>query len=140
MSKLINTTGIPTVDILSKYGKGKFRFVVKTRLGMSVVDARDFDNPRLMENPGSILNGYKKGVLHTVEFQPEGSDYYFTIFSRMGKKVNLIDETILVNLKVASINSLFYNTNLYNQAQYSAVRSKTWDSYAYQMNEEVIAE
>jgi hypothetical protein len=139
MTQLINTTEIPTNDILSKYSAGKFRFVVKTRLGMSIVDARDFDNPRLMENPGSILNGYKKGVLHTVEFQPEGSDYYFTIFSRMGKKVNLIDETILVNLKVASINSLFYNTNLYSQVQYSAVNSKTWDSYAYQMNEKVTA-
>mgnify|MGYP001544288343 CR=1 FL=1 len=139
MTKLINTTKISTVDILSKYGKGKFRFVVKTRLGMSIVDAGDFDNPRLMENPGSILNGYKKGVLHTVEFQPEGSDFYLTIFSRMGKKVNLIDETILANLKVGTINSLFYNTNLYSQAQYSAVNSKTWDSYAYQINEEVTA-
>jgi len=139
MTQLINTTGIPTVNILSKYSAGKFRFVVKTRLGMSIVDGRDFENPRLIQNPESILTGYQKGVLHTVEFQPEGSDYYFTIFSRMGKKVNLIDETILKNLTVGTINSLYYNTNLYSQHQYSAVGSKTWACYAYQMNQKVAA-
>ena len=139
MTELINTTEIYTVDTLSKYSAGKFRFVVKTRLGMSIVDARDFENPRLIQNPESILTGYQKGVLHTVEFQPEGSDYYFIIFSLMGKKVNLIDETILKNLTVGTINSLYYNTNLYSQTQYSMVNSKTWASYAYRMNEKVAA-
>jgi len=135
MNNLINTTGINTVDILSNYTNGKFRMIVKTRLGMTCCDARDFENPRIMENPESAITGYKKGVLHTVQFQPEGSDVWSTVFSRTGKKVNLIDKSILVNLTVGTINGLYYNTNLYNHTQYSAVNSKTWASYAYQMNE-----
>lgn len=134
MTNLVNTTGINTVDILSNYTEGKFRMIVKTKLGMTCCDARDFDNPRIMKYPEAAISGYKKGVLHTVEFQPEGSDYWLTVFSRTGKTVKLIDKSILVNLTVGTINSLYYNTNLYNQTQYGAVNSKTWASYAYQMN------
>lgn len=126
---------IMTNDILSQYESGKFRMVVKTRLGMTVCDARDFDNPRIMANPECAISGYKKGTLQTVQFQPEGSDYWFTVFSRTGKKVKLIDETILVNLTVGTINSMFYNTNLYNYEQYKAVNSSTWADYAYQHNQ-----
>jgi len=128
---------IMTNDILSQYESGKFRMVVKTKLGMTVCDARDFDNPRIMANPECAISGYKKGALQTVQFQPEGSDFWLTVFSRTGKKVKLIDETILVNLTVGTINSMFYNTNLYNYAQYKAVNSSTWASYAYQQNQEV---
>ena len=135
MTNLVNTTNIQTVDILSNYTEGKFRMIVKTKLGMTCCDARDFDNPRIMANPESAISGYKKGVLHTVEFQPEGSDYWLTVFSRTGKTVKLIDKSILVNLTVGTINGLYYNTNLYNQHQYQAVNSKTWASYAYQMNQ-----
>jgi len=135
MTNLVNTTNIQTVDILSNYTEGKFRMIVKTKLGMTCCDARDFDNPRIMANPESAISGYKKGVLHTVEFQPEGSDYWLTVFSRTGKTVKLIDKSILVNLTVGTINGLYYNTNLYSQAQYGAVNSKTWASYAYQMNQ-----
>lgn len=126
---------IMTNDILSQYESGKFRMVVKTKLGMTVCDARDFDNPRIMANPECAISGYKKGALQTVQFQPEGSDFWLTVFSRTGKKVKLIDETILVNLTVGTINSMFYNTNLYNYAQYKAVNSSTWASYAYQNNQ-----
>lgn len=134
MKNLINTTGIHTVDILSNYTNGKFRMIVKTRLGMTCCDARDFDNPRIMANPERAITGYKKGVLHTVQFQPKGLDYWLTVFSRTGKTVKLIDESILVNLTVGTINSLYYNTNLYSQTQYKAVNSKTWACHAYQMN------
>ena len=136
MQDLINITGIHTVDILSNYTEGKFRMVVKTRLGMTVCDARDFDNPRIMANPECAISGYKKGALQTVQFQPEGSEFWLTVFSRTGKTVKLIDKTILVNLTVGTINSMYYNTNLYNQDQYRAVGSKTWASYAYQMNQQ----
>lgn len=122
-------------DILSQYKSGKFRMVVKTRLGMTVCDARDFDNPRIMANPECAISGYKKGALQTVQFSPEGTDYWLTVFSRTGKKVKLIDESILVNLTVGTINSMFYNTNLYNYAQYKAVNSSTWADYAYQNNQ-----
>jgi hypothetical protein len=49
----------------------------------------------------------------------------------------LIDESILVNLTVGTINNLYYNTNLYSHQQYKSVNSKSWASMAYQMNEEV---
>ena len=88
-----------------------------------------------MANPECAISGYKKGALQTVQFQPEGSDYWLTVFSRTGKKVKLIDESILVNLTVGTINSMFYNTNLYNYEQYKAVHSSTWADYAYQQNQ-----
>lgn len=133
MSKLINTTEIPTIDVMSNYTEGKFRFITKTRLGMTCSDARD--NERLMKYPETILNGYKKGALQTVQFQPHEDGHWLTVFSRVGKKVNLIDEQIMKHIKVGTINQLFYNTNLYNWNQYKAVNSKTWESWAFQMNE-----
>ena len=102
---------------------------------MTVSDSRDFDNPRLMANPERLLNQYKKGALYTVQFQPEGSEYWLTVFARTGKRTNLIDQAILVNLTVGTINQLWYNSDLYDYRQYQAVNSKTWADYAYQMNE-----
>lgn len=124
-----------TVDILSQYESGKFRMVVKTKLGMTVCDARDFDNPRIMANPESAISGYKKGALQTVQFCPDGSDFYLTIFSRTGKKVKLIDESILANLTVGTINGMYYNTNLMDMAQYKSVGSTSWASMAFVQNE-----
>ena len=123
-----------TVDILSQYKAGKFRMVVKTKLGMTVCDARDFDNPRIMANPECAISGYKKGVLQTVQFQPEGSDFYLTIFSRTGKRVKLIDESILANLTVGTINGMYYNTNLMDMEQYKSVGSTSWASMAFVQN------
>jgi len=123
-----------TVDILSQYKAGKFRMVVKTKLGMTVCDTRDFDNPRIMANPESAISGYKKGVLQTVQFCPEGSDFYLTIFSRTGKKVKLIDESILANLTVGTINGMYYNTNLMDMEQYKSVGSTSWASMAFVQN------
>jgi len=136
MTNLINTTGIPTIDVLANYSNGKFRHVVKCRAGfLTIVDARDFENERFIKYPETIISGFKKGGLQTVQFQPEGSDHWLTLFARVGKKIHLIDETILKNLTVGTINSMFYNTALYSQHQYSAVNSKTWASKAYVMNE-----
>ena len=137
---IVGNRDMMLVDILSQYGSGEFRHIVKTKLGMTCCNARDFDNPRMMEHPESIISGYKQGVLQTVQFNPSGTDIWLTIFSRTGKKVKLIDESILVNLTVGTINSMYYNTNLYNQYQYKAVNSKSWASMAYKMNEEVEVE
>ena len=126
---------IMLVDILTQYPKGKFRMVSKTKLGFSVVDARSFDNERMVKYPELIISGFKRGALQTVEFCPDGSDFYLTVFARVGKKVNLIDESIMAALTVGTINSMYDNTNLYNQNQYQAVNSKTWASKAYVMNE-----
>ena len=125
---------IMTTDILSQYTAGEFRMVVKTRLGMTVCDARDFDNPRIMANPECAISGYKANALQTVQFKPEGSDFWLTVFSRTGKKVKLIDEAILANLTVGTINGMFYNTNLMDMHQYKLVGSKTWASMAFVEN------
>ena len=127
------------VDIISNYTEGKFRMIVKTKLGMTCCDARDFDNPRIMANPECAISGYKKGVLQTVQFQPEGSDFWLTVFSRTGKKVKLIDESILANLTVGTINSMFYNTNLMDMSQYKLVGSSSWASMAFVENEVEVA-
>ena len=128
------------VDILSQFASGKYRFIVKTKLGMTCVDSRDWENERLMKYPESIISGYNNNVLQTVQYCPTGTTTWLTIFCRVGKKVKLIDETILVNTTVGTINSMYYNTNLYNHQQYKAVNSKSWASMAYQMNEEVEVE
>ena len=137
---IVGNRDMMLVDILSQYAGGKFRMIVKTKLGMTCCDARDFDNPRMMEHTESIISGYKQGALQTVQFNPSGTDTWLTIFSRTGKKVKLIDESILVNLTVGTINSMYYNTNLYDHHQYKAVNSKSWASMAYKMNEEVEVE
>ena len=140
MNNLVNHTNIRTVDILTDYSKGKFRFISKTRAGWNTTtDAKDFDNSRLIANPESIITGYKKGALQTVEFCPEGGDYYLTVFARVGKTVKLIDKTILAALTVGIINHYWYNTNLYSQSQYAAVGAKTWADYAYQLNQPIEA-
>ena len=127
------------VDILSNYTEGKFRMVVKTKLGMTCCDARDFDNPRIMANPECAISGYKKGVLQTVQFQPEGSEFWLTVFSRTGKRVKLIDESILANLTVGTINGMFYNTNLMDMSQYKLVGASSWSSMAFVENKVEVA-
>ena len=127
------------VDIMSNYTEGKFRMVVKTKLGMTCCDTRDFDNPRIMANPECAISGYKKGALQTVQFQPEGSEFWLTVFSRTGKRVKLIDESILANLTVGTINSMFYNTNLMDMQQYKLVGSSSWASMAFVENKVEVA-
>ena len=127
------------VDIISNYTEGKFRMIVKTKLGMTCVDARDFDNPRIMANPECAISGYKANALQTVQFQPEGSEFWLTVFSRTGKRVKLIDEAILANLTVGTINSMFYNTNLMDMSQYKLVGSSSWASMAFVENKVEVA-
>ena len=141
MTKLINTIqDIMTVTVLDQSAKGEFRHIVRTKLGMTCSDARDFDNVRMNKFPDSIISGYKAGALQTVQFKAEGSDIWLTVFSRTGKKVKLIDEAIMRDLTVGTINSMFSNTNLMDQNQYRAVNSKTWASKAFVMNEDRVKE
>ena len=135
MKKLVNTTNINTVNILNSYSAGKFRFVIKCAGGfMTIVDAKNYDNEWFMKQPESILAGYKKGAIQTVEFCPDGGDYYLTVFAKKGNKIVLIDVAILESLTVGTINQLWSNTNLYSQAQYRAVNAKTWADNAYVNN------
>ena len=141
MTKLINTIqDIMTVNILDQSAKGEFRHIVKTKLGMTCCDARAFDNARMNKHPESIISGYKRGALQTVQFKSEGSDIWLTVFSRTGKKVKLMDEAIMRNLTVGTINSMFNNTNLMDMGQYKAVNSSTWASKAFVVNENKVEE
>ena len=137
MSQLINTTNVPTINVMSNYSEGKFRHVVKCKAGfMTVVDAQaDWQNERYFKYPETLLTQYKKGALQTVQFKPEGSQHWLTLFARTGKKIHFIDETILKELSVGTINQLFYNTQLYTWEQYKACNTKTWESKAYVMNQ-----
>ena len=140
MQTIINTTGIPTTDYLSQYTAGKFRFISKCRAGfMTIVDGRDFDNAMYMQHPESLINGYKKGALQTVQFNPAGTDIWLTIFARVGKKIHLCDQTILRDLTVGTINGLYYNTNFYSQSQYRAVGATSWASKAFVENTAILA-
>jgi hypothetical protein len=132
MGQLINVNGIHTVKYLDDYSAGKFRFISKSRSGMfTVVDARPGDNARYLNNLEGLLTAYKKGALYSVEFCPEGGDYYLTVFARVGKKIRLIDEEILKSLTVGTINAYWYDTNLHSQEQYTAVGAANWSHRAY---------
>jgi hypothetical protein len=84
------------------------------------------------------LGWFNKGDIQSVEFKAEGTKYWLTVFARVGKKIKMVDEDILRGLKVGVLNPLFSNTDLYSQHQYQSVNAKTWDSFAFVMNEEVL--
>ena len=132
MTNLINTVDVHTVNQLADERKGKFRFITKCRAGfMTISEARDTDNEYYLTYPETLLTAHKKGALQTIEFQPEGSPNYFTIFAKKGNRVVIIDRLILSHLTVGTINQLFSNTNLYSQEQYAAVGAKTWADRAF---------
>ena len=133
---------MPVIDSMDKakahHGEDvqfEFRVVSKTQGGFGIMEFRDFQNKAFTKHPANILAYFKKGALQTVEFRVIGNDYWLTAFRRSGKKINMIDKAILADLKVGTINSCWYNTDLYNWAQYKSVNAKTWDCYAYRMNE-----
>jgi hypothetical protein len=133
---LLDSKNITVASILANYTSGKFRFIVKCRAGfLTITDSRDFDNVSYMANPERLVNGFKGGSLQTVQFQPEGTDYWLTVFAKKGKTIPVIDELILSNLTVGTINSCWLNTVLYSQSQYMAVGAKTWADKAFVINE-----
>ena len=58
-----------------------------------------------------------------------------TVFARKGNRVMIIDKAIAENVEVGTVNQLFYNTNLMDQAQYTAVGAKTWADKVFVVNE-----
>jgi hypothetical protein len=136
MKNIINTIGLNTVKYI-KGQKGEFRVVSKVKAGfMSVVEFNNFTNEIFCKDPSQVLGWFKKGAIQSVEFKAEGTKYWLTVFARVGKKIKVVDEDILRGLKVGIVNPLWSNTELYSQIQYSAVNSKTWDSFAFVMNED----
>lgn len=135
---IINTIGLNTVKFING-NKGQFRVISKVKAGfMTVVEFNSHVNETFSNNPSQVLGWFKKGVIQTVEFKAEGSNHWLTVFARVGKKIKLVDEDMLKGLKVGVINQLWFNTELYSQTQYQNVNAKTWESFVFVMNEEVL--
>lgn len=129
MKNIINAIGINTVEFINGR-QGEFRAVVKCKAGFFTVA----ESKGHYTSGAQVLNSFKKGALQTVEFKPEGTDHWLTVFALKGKKVVVIDSEILAELEVGTINCYFLKTNLYSQLQYAAVKAKTWADKAFVMN------
>ena len=114
--------------------KGEFRFVLKQANGFGISVASPTMNATFNTHLELTLSMGKKGVVQTVEFKAEDSEYWFPIFKRKGKKIQ-IDRELLNVLTVGTINQLFQKTELYNQTQYKLNGAKTWADLAYGKNE-----
>ena len=73
-------------------------------------------------------------ALQTIQFQPEGSNAWLTVFARKGTKVLIMDLQIAEQLEVGTVNQLFSNTNLYDQNQYQSMKAKTWADKVFVIN------
>ena len=120
-----NIKGLQVVNWIGDR-KGIFQAIVKVQAGFMIASEIGSELPS--------LNRWKKGALQTIQFQPEGSKAWLTVFARKGNKIVLADQELLETIEVGTINQLFYNTNLYNQAQYEAVNAKTWADKAFSKN------
>jgi hypothetical protein len=108
---------LKVVDFISGR-KGTYQAITKVPAGFMIAAEIGSELPS--------LDRWKKGALQTIQFQPEGTQGWLTVFARKGTKVVLVDEKIAEQLEVVTVNQLFYNTNLYSQDQYKAVGAKTW--------------
>ena len=123
---MINT--IKSLDVVDMIGdrKGRFQAIVKVPAGFMVAYEIGSQLP--------TLNRWKKGSLQTIQFLPEDSTVRLTVFARKGNKVMVIDQAIAETVEVGTVNSLFSNTNLMDQAQYRAVHAKTWADKVFLLN------
>jgi hypothetical protein len=120
-----NIKGLTVVDYIGE-DKGLFQAVIKVPAGFMVAYEIGSDLPS--------INKWKKGTLQTIQFKREGSPAWLTVFARKGNKVMYIDKAIAETVDVGTVNQLFYNTNLMDQAQYKAVNAKTWADKVFVMN------
>ena len=123
---MINT--IQSLKIVNWIGdrKGIFQAIIKVPAGFMSAHELGSELPS--------LNGWKKGTLQTIQFKAEGTNHWMTVFARKGTKVIILDLKIAEQLEVGTVNSLFYNTNLYDQGQYEAMRAKTWADKVFLIN------
>jgi hypothetical protein len=121
-----NIKGLSVVDYIGE-DKGLFQAVIKVPAGFIVAYEIGSDLPSLGQ--------WKKGTLQTLQFKREGSPAWLTVFAKKGNKVMVIDRALAEQLKVGTVNQLFYNTNLMDQIQYRAVKAKTWDDKVFVLNE-----
>ena len=123
---MINT--IKGLNVTSVIGdrKGIFQAITKVPAGYMVAYEIGSELPS--------LNRWKKGALQTIQFQPEGSNAWLTVFARKGTKVLIMDLQIAEQLEVGTVNQLFSNTNLYDQNQYQSMKAKTWADKVFVIN------
>jgi hypothetical protein len=114
------------VDMIGD-SKGIFQAIVKVPAGFMTAYEIGSELPS--------LNRWKKGALQTIQFQPEGSKHWVTVFAKKGTKIIIMDEKIAEYLEVGTVNQLFYNTNLMDQKQYQAVNARNWGHRVFEMNE-----
>jgi hypothetical protein len=125
MTNLIKSVNV--VDFIQGR-KGNYRAIVKVQAGF--YSSVNCDRDTLI----GVVRRFRKGALQTVEFIPEGADYPLTVFAKKGKNIILADEALLKEMTVGDINGLFYDSNLYDSAQYKAVNAKTWADKAFVIN------
>jgi hypothetical protein len=123
---------IKGLNIVNMIGdrKGIFQAITKVPAGYMVAYEIGSELPS--------LNRWKKGALQAIQFQPEGSNAWLTVFAKKGTKVILMDQAIAERLEVGTVNSLFYNTNLMDHNQYKAVNAKTWADKVFVVNENTL--
>ena len=136
MNKLVNNITDRDLKVFHKEstdmcGKGKYRVIVKCQAGFMATSTTE------AESAIEVFRRYKLKSVHSIA-KVINDDFDSTVYARVGKKI-WISERLLVEIKVGDINQDLYKTALYNQYQYQSVNANSWESYAYQMNEEVAA-
>jgi hypothetical protein len=135
---IINKTKISQVDFIQDR-PGQFRAIVKVQAGfMTVVGDLGIScnwstGPR-WKRAIDVFRSFKKGALQTIEFKADGTETWLHVFAKAGTKVKLMDIQMFQDMEVGDVNQNWSNTNLYDQAQYSAVNSKTWASKVFVKN------
>jgi len=120
-------TGLTIVNWIGD-NKGIFQVIVKAQAGFMTAYEVGSEVPS--------LNRWKKGALQSIQFKAEGTEYWMTVFAKVGTKIYLLDEKIAETVEVGTVNQLFYNTNLMDNKQYKAVNAKTWADKVFVMNYE----
>jgi hypothetical protein len=136
MNKLVNNIANRDLRVFHKEstdmcGKGKYRVIVKCQAGFMATSTTE------AESAIEVFRRYKLKSVHSIA-KVINDDFDSTVYARVGKKI-WISEGLLVEIKVGDINQDLYKTALYSQYQYKSVNANSWESYAYQMNEEVAA-
>jgi hypothetical protein len=121
-----NIKGLQLVNFIGER-KGRFQAIVKVQAGFMIASEIGSELPSLTR--------WKKGALQTIQFKAEGTNHWMTVFAKKGTKVIILDEKIAEDLTVGTVNGLFYNTNLMDQAQYRSVNAKTWADKVFVINE-----
>lgn len=110
-------------------GEGTYRVITKSRAGFMV------SSDVKAKSAVDAFRRFKPKAIQSIAFL-NNINYPITVFARTGKKI-FASECFLSQVKVGDINQELYNTALFNSFQYQAVNAKSWDSFAYVMNEEV---